>query len=629
MKKVTLGDRIRYAFDNTLSRGPTALIGWLALISLALVVLASLIIWAARLAPEDSLMNLLWDNLMQTLDPSGIEHDAGDWPFLLTMLGVTLAGILITSTLIGILTAGLEERLDMLRQGRSRVIEENHTVILGWSERVLTILSELVQAGANLRRACVVVMGRRDKVEMENEIREKVRPAGRTRIVCRTGDPIALSDLDILSLERSKTIIILPPEGEEDPDVRVLKTLLAVTNHPDRRPGPYHIVTELRAPRNIEVARLIAGEEVELVPVDNLIARVIAQTCRQSGLSAVYTELLDFAGDEIYFKEEPALVGKTYGEAISAYEDSAVIGLCFRDRGTRLNPPMDTRIGQGDQVIAISEDDDAVRLSGLEGIPVVEEAIRLGRPAESRPEHTLILGWNRRVPMIVRELDAYVAPGSTVTVVADCPGAEEAIAACQNLHNETCRFRWGDTTDRQVLEALSPQEYAHVIVLCYSDLLSVQEADARTLITLLHLRDIAERVGKPFTIVSEMLDVRNRDLAEAARADDFIVSDRLVSLMLAQVSENKALNAVLGDIFDPEGSEIYLKPVEEYVQIGRPLNFYTLLEAARRRGETAIGYRLAAHAQDAARAYGVVINPDKSKEVTFSPGDRVIVLAEG
>jgi hypothetical protein len=35
-----------------------------------------------------------------------------------------------------------------------------------------------------------------------------------------------------------------------------------------------------------------------------------------------------------------------------------------------------------------------------------------------------------------------------------------------------------------------------------------------------------------FSIVSEMLDLRNRELMESAKVDDFIVSDHLVSLML-------------------------------------------------------------------------------------------------
>jgi hypothetical protein len=125
-----------------------------------------------------------------------------------------------------------------------------------------------------------------------------------------------------------------------------------------------------------------------------------------------------------------------------------------------------------------------------------------------------------------------------------------------------------------------------------------------------------------------MLDVRNRDLAEITRADDFIVSDRLVSLMLAQVSENKGLAVVFADLFDPEGVELYLRPAGDYVQLGQPLNFYTVTEAARQRSQIAIGYRIRAEANNAAKAYGVRMNPPKSQKVTFSEGDRIIVLTE-
>jgi hypothetical protein len=97
---------------------------------------------------------------------------------------------------------------------------------------------------------------------------------------------------------------------------------------------------------------------------------------------------------------------------------------------------------------------------------------------------------------------------------------------------------------------------------------------------------------------------------------------------MAQISENKQLAAVFTDLFDPEGCELYLKPAGDYVELGQPLNFYTVVEAARRRGETAIGYRLRALSNDAAQAYGVRVNPPKSKSVTFSAEDRIILLAE-
>ena len=146
--------------------------------------------------------------------------------------------------------------------------------------------------------------------------------------------------------------------------------------------------------------------------------------------------------------------------------------------------------------------------------------------------------------------------------------------------------------------------------------------------TLLHLRDMASRANQDFSIVSEMLDVRNRELAQVTRADDFIVSDRLVSLMLSQLSENSELKAVFDDLFRAEGSEIYLKPAGDYVALDHPLSFYTVLESARRRGEVALGYRLKSESENPRQSYGVHLNPHKAGSIRFSSQDRIIVLAE-
>jgi ion channel POLLUX/CASTOR len=231
--------------------------------------------------------------------------------------------------------------------------------------------------------------------------------------------------------------------------------------------------------------------------------------------------------------------------------------------------------------------------------------------------------------MVIHELDCYVAPGSEILVIADDAGVEAEVArlypAWQNL---TVRYLLADTTDRMVLETAAMADYIHVIVLSYADYKTAQEADACTLITLLHLRDISEKSQKRFAIVSEMLDGHNRTLAEVTRADDFIVSKKLISLMMTQVSDNKALNLVFTEIFSPEGSEIYIKPAGQYVQLDVPINFYTVVESAARRAEVAFGYRLKAHTSNAEKDYGIVINPDKSAMVTFTVEDHIVVLAE-
>jgi voltage-gated potassium channel Kch len=627
--KPSLADRLRYRFDNFMARGTIALIAGLGAITLVITVAAAAVVTFTGLGRAAGWRfgfgEAGFQSLIRELDSGAFGVDAG-WGLRIVMLLVTIGGIFILSALIGILNNALQAKLDELRRGRSRVIEHGHTVILGWSPQVFTVISELVEANANQRDPCIVVLGERDKVAMESAIRDAVGKTGRTRVVCRSGSPIILGDLDLVSLETARSIVVLSPLGD-DPDSSAIKTILAITNNPGRKPEPHHIVAEITDPRNLEAARMVGRDEVEIVLTGDLISRIIAQTCRQSGLSVVYAELLDFGGDEIYFKEEPAIVGKTFGEALTSFEDSAVMGLCTAE-GPRLNPPMDTVIRPGDQLIAVSEDDDTIRLGGRGAAAVDRAAIQLRDADAATAERTLILGWNWRAPAIIRELDHYVAPGSAVTVVADVPALEALTAGCRaELERQTLAVARGDTTDRRTLDGLRAETYRHVIVLAY-DHLEPQKADARTLITLLHLRDIAERHDHPFSIVSEMLDTRNRALAEVTKADDFIVSDKLVSLMLAQISENKRLNSVFADLFDPEGSEVYLKLASNYVRTGLPVNFYTVVEAARQKGEVALGYRIKAHARDAKRAYGVVVNPAKSAPVTFAEWDRVIVLAE-
>ncbi len=624
-RPLTTRDRLRYAFDNAMARGPVALIGWLFVASLVLIAVFTGVVVATGLDPDHrGAADVAWAGLMRAMDAGGMAGDVGSWPFLFVTLGLTFGGIFVVSTLIGLLTTGIEGKLESLRKGRSFVAVEGHTVVLGWSSQVFTVVSELVLANANQRRATIAILADEDAGDMLDALRDRIPDWQTTRIVCRTGSPIDPADLALVNPNAARAIVVLAPETD-DPDAGVIKTVLALTNGPDRKDGRYHIVAVLRDRKNADIARMVGRDEVHLVLAGDLIARVTAQTCRQSGLSVAYTELLDFGGDEIYFTPAGPLAGRTYGDALMAFATSAVMGLKTATGRIVLNPPMSTRLGSDDALIVISEDDDTIRLADAQ--PADDAAIRTAAPRRDAPERTLVLGWNERAADILRELSQYVPDGSTALVVADADALAEAratpVAGALTLDAQA-----GDTTDRAVLDALDVARFDHLIVLSDRAAADAQQADARTLFTLLHLRDIADRQALDLSIVSEMLDVRNRDLAQVTRADDFIVSDRLVSLMLSQVAENRDLGAVFDDLFDPEGSEIYLKPASDYVETGRAVTFYTVIEAARRRGQTAIGYRRQADAHDAGADFGVAVNPDKAQRVTFSDADRVIVLAE-
>jgi ion channel POLLUX/CASTOR len=289
-----------------------------------------------------------------------------------------------------------------------------------------------------------------------------------------------------------------------------------------------------------------------------------------------------------------------------------------------LNPPADTTIQPGDHLIAIAADDTTLATAGLSAARVDEEAILTPPPVRAHTARVLILGFNDRTPAVLEELDRYVEPGSSALVVAEHPTAEEQVAElAPRLGSLAPEFRRGVITARRTLEQLDVTSYDQAIVMPYSEQLDPQRADARTLVTLLHLRDIADREGAPLSVVSEMLDERNRELAQVTQVDDVIVSARLISLMITQISENPDLEDVFADLLGAGGAEIYLRPAFQYVRPGRSVTFATVVEAARLRGEIAIGYRPAGQK----RPDPTWVNTPKPARVAAADGDSVIVLA--
>ncbi len=640
MAKASLGQKLRYKFDNSMSKGPSALIGWLALVTLLMIMVAAAVIIVFSIFPtaeeEGKVVvktlqphEALWESFMRSMDPGTLAGDQG-WPFKILMLLVTLGGIFIVSTLVGVLSNVINDKLEQLRKGRSFVVESGHQLVLGWNSKVFTIINELVIANENQKKPRIVVLATEEKTVMEDEIKDKCPNLRNTKVVCRSGNPNDMVDLAIVNPQEAKSIIILAPEGGDvDPDAQTIKNILAITNNPKRKEGAYHIVAEMRDEKNIQIGKIVGKDEVELLLTDDLVSRIMVQTCRQSGLSVVYTGLTEFEGAEIYFNEEDGLVDKTFGEAIFMYKDSAVLGMQANDGSVIINPAMDTKFQKGNKVIAITEDDDTLILDNSPSFDIDESVFTDAVETPNNEEHTLILGWNNRGSAIIREMDNYVKQGSTVKVIAGYDDCEETIKALiSTTKNMKVEFVRGDITDRPLLDSLNVEKFDHIIVLSYIGKMDLQSADSQTLITLLHLRDIADIKNEDLSIVSEIMDVGNRELASVTKADDFVVSDKMISQLMSQVSENKDLMRVFEYLFDSEGSEIYLKPVTDYVKSGVEVNFYTLLASAQRKGQVVLGYRIVADQFDAGKSYGVVVNPVKSNKVVFHKEDKLIVLAE-
>lgn len=625
MRRFTLRQRLRYRFDMLMARGTIAVIVWLFVVSTAGVLAISALVYALDLAPPrdgraPSFGEIVWMSMMRTLDAGTMGNDVGGWPFLLAMLAVTTGGVFFVGTLIGLLSSAVSRRVDELRKGRSLVVEKDHIVVLGWSPQLVPLLAELVYADTKAPVGCVAILAQLDKARMEDEIRALIPSTGRVRVVCRTGLPSDTHDLSIMNPAASRSIVILSEPGPAS-DARVLKTILALVNQPRRR---FQIIAAVRDPQVLPIGEFFGRERVALVTADDIIARVIVQASRQAGLSMVYAELLTFrGGNDVFFADVPALTGVPFARVVLAFAESSPIGIRRGSGEILLNPEGTVAPAPGDRLIVLAQAPDRVVPAAV-APPVDLDALREPSAPPAAPERTLLIGWNVRGPRVLTELDDYVAAGSHVRVVARGAIDEAALPALDNL---TVTVSRADLTRRAEVEALDVPSFAHVIVLSDEGCDGGENADAATLVALLHLRDIARASGASFSLVTEMLDERNRHLAQVAKADDYVVSDQLVSMVLAQMAQNPEIKPVFDELLDAEGSEVHIRPAADYVALDRPVTYATVVEAAVRRRECAIGYRLDALKNDAARNHGVTLNPRRGDRVLFGARDSVVVVA--
>ena len=300
--------RVRYKFDTILARGTVAVILWLFLITAAVVVVTGTLLSVFDIAVHGHKVGIIegiWQNMLRSFEPAAMEADTG-WPLRLQSLLVVIFGIFVVSSLIGLIASGIERRVEELRKGRSEVLEEGHVLILGWSEKVFPIISELILAHKGHKESIIVLMADHDKIEMEDDIRARVRNFGHTRLVCRRGDPSSPADVALVAPYESRSVIALG-NNHMDGDAQVIRSVLALMD--DDRFTDLRVVADCALPENADALREATDNHAIAIASADLIARVTAQACRHTGLGTVFEEILDFGGVDVYFHGEARLSG--------------------------------------------------------------------------------------------------------------------------------------------------------------------------------------------------------------------------------------------------------------------------------------------------------------------------------
>lgn len=641
---------LRYRFDCFMAKGGSSIFISLLVVFLGLLVMIAVVRLGVYFTlgggdeRQQGIFGQIYIIWLAMTDPGNMNQDVnshGLYKIPAVMAG--MAGVIILSMLIAFITTALDQKIGQLKKGHSTVIEEDHTLILGWGERVTEIIRELVIANESEERPVVVILAETDKEEMDDYLAVHMPDTGNTRVVTRSGKVSSLTNLDIVSVKSCKSVIILPRCGDAATpvekfasDTRVIKTILGVLVSKDEG-QEMNIVVELFEPRSRKIARQIS-DEVTAIDGTEILAKILVQTSRSIGLSVVYGEVMSFDGCEMYFhgKEDNVQWNDiTFHDALFCFPDGVIMGIRRNDGELLINPPGDTPIHNGDDVLILADDDSTIEFLG-KPVATPRSFELAGGRNEQYIEKELIIGWNPKAPLVIREYADYVLEGSIIDVMVKNPSEElrQSIAQLNDeLETLTIALIDADPLRPQALIDTQPFKYDNIIILSQGTIESDPETlDSETIIILMQLRRIFEQHPEESAntkLISEVMDSDNMELVSRAGVHDFIVSNRFVSMLLAQVSEEQDIIDVYNDLFSEDGSEIYLKPASLYFKdLPGEYTFADMIEIAQVRGETCIGVKITSLERDMSANFGVKLIPEKNTKYTLGPDDCLIVVAE-
>ncbi len=633
-------NKLRYRFDNLMAQGSKPLLMGLLFVFLSafglltiLRIIAVNVIGVGPVERGDGPLRQMYLTFLEITDPGSMTQDVDSGApvkFFAVISG--MVGLVLLSALIAFITTALDERLRELRRGRSTVVAEDHTVLLGWNERIADIVRELILANESEKSATVVILADRSKEDMDEFLTSEIPERLTTTVVTRRGNPAVLADLALASLCTCKSVIVLadcsvtaPPSRQQDSDISVIKRVLAAFASAGGDTFDAPIICEVfRAAERAVLENLGPGQIIALDSSD-ILAKILVQTSRSVGLSAVYEEVLSFDGCEMYVYDEGAWGDMTFGEASFHFPDGVALGVLRAD-AVMLNPCTDLPLLADDALLVLASDDSALAFPPTPVVDRTNPTLR-GGALQPAPERILIIGWTPKVPTIISEYDDYLEGGSEILVVSraalDIQAEVDSLQA--QLQNITLSVSQCDPLNIDHLAELDPASFDQALLLSQGRNGGGNEhtTDSETILILLLLRQLLAETGSDTKLITEILESSHSALVRHVGGHDFIVSNQLVSTIASQLSEDPALRGVFDNLFSEEGSEFYLKPIEYYAEPG-DWSFGALMELAQQRNEVAIGIRHAAEREN----QGVALIPNKRDTITMAAGDSLVVLAE-
>lgn len=472
---------------------------------------------------------------------------------ILSAIVIVVEMVLFSGAIVAMVTTSLRSYIDKKSKAKGKIILNDHFVILNWNSKVPDVVFNLMQKGYKNN---IVILSNQNKDYIESEIKSlllanDVTQKYKANLIIKEGDSLLRGNLDDVSIEKAKEIVVMAREdmadGDDDnilnSDLLNLKIVLRLGSF--NIPSNTQIVVETNSDetrKQIENISFTVNslKTKSIIPVsfNKKIGQIIAQSIVSPEMAAVYLELFSFEGSEFYSIDSNDNVEefmKNHDNCIPVVHLNKLFVLADDEKEIykRRNTPYESN----------------VKLKSRGSI-------------RREPCNIFVIGDNQKSDFILDNLNRS----------AESPEFKYTIKHYHKNENAI------------LIEDIKNSVGEKKVLILSDDEVNAESYDANVFVTLIELSKAFPK-RENLTLITEILDSRNLSSIKDFDIHNTIISNKMMSLLITQLAMNQDSKKFFDKLLttdhvgDANDFDIAVNPAEEVLLMDKEIRFSSKAEA--------------------------------------------------
>lgn len=522
-----ISNYIKYRIDRMLNKGLFYQLMLLVFAIIILLLIVSIfIIVFFQYPPKDA----FWDSLMQFIDTGNISSVEGNTGVVITFLIVTFVGVCGWGSLIAMINKALQDRINNLSKGNAFIMEKNHAIILGYGEEALTIVEEFIKA-----KVKTIVILSEHNVDVIRKRVSFIKGYKKTNIIIREGTTSRIENIKLLNISKSSSISIINNDDTESLNILLALKKIVEENEENKIDNKINICVLVHEEDTIEIIKSIENKNfvIHVIYKYEILYKLIAQSIIYTGLSNVYEDLFSNDGNVFYIENDHDFDNWKFEDAASKYFDKGMIllGITKEDRSQILIPNYDYIIKKENRLIILSKNNYD---NPIKEYPDIKPNIIKYK------NNILLICEEKRYTEIIKEISEYIENNNITMLSYDL------------IKSQKNKYKF-------MLEKLKKENTTKIVLISEDNI-----TDVKSINILLIIREIIKKEKLNIAILSLLNSIQKRNLIYSDDVRDFIVSGKLIGMLMAQASISSNILYIFYGLLSRNGKDIIMSPYSDY-----------------------------------------------------------------